>query len=178
MQGAIRPHALHVQCMGIADPEVVGGNALVFAAYVGAALVVVGFFALSAQHRHRIGYRLGFAVKGVIAGQRQGRGHIFPRPLLGQRHTAGDRQLRLIQEQAQKFLLDLRQQHGLALAGLAALIHQGIQVSLADRRPLAVQRFHANLALRLFQLTKQHELLIALGLFLSGLAAVFLPLFH
>ena len=38
MQGAIRPHALHVQCMGIADPEVVGGNALVFAAYVGCLL--------------------------------------------------------------------------------------------------------------------------------------------
>ncbi len=43
VQRTIRPHALHIKGVGIADPEVVGGNTLVFAAYVGAAQVIVFF---------------------------------------------------------------------------------------------------------------------------------------
>ena len=89
VQGAVRPHALHIKGVGIADPKVVCVDALVLAAYVGAAQVIVFFVAHAAQNHHRVRHRLGFAVKGVVAWQRHGFWHILPGPFLGQLNAPG-----------------------------------------------------------------------------------------
>ena len=175
VQGAVRPHALHIKGVGIADPKVICVDALVLAAYVGAAQVIVFFVTHAAQNHYRVRHRLGLAVKGVVAWQRHGLRHILPGPFLSQFNAPGQRKLGFIKIQRQKHLLYGLRQLGRTLAGLAAHVHQRAIVTLADRRPFAVQDLYTELLLRVLHLAQQHKLFVTFRFLGSCLVAVGLP---
>ena len=98
VQRTIRPHALHIKGVGIADPKVVCVDALVLAAYVGAAQVIVFFVAHAAQNHHRVRHSLCFAVESMIPRQGHRFGHILLCPLFCQRNAAGHGKLTFIKK--------------------------------------------------------------------------------
>ena len=98
VQCAVRPHALHIKGVGIAYPEVVGIDTLIFAAYVGAAQVIVFFLAHAAQNHDRVRHSLCFAVESMIPRQGHRFGHILLCPLFRQRNAAGHWKLTFIKK--------------------------------------------------------------------------------